>query len=201
MNGGIFLIRSFIILSLLTLIFCAWRTPAQSLSDSQFLSVNQALKLWSNERFEAHRFKQGDEALRSRMVIDLILRKLYIGQKLSWVERELGAPNAEYDSKRVPAYRLQPSPDEVYELVFLPDYTGSKVEEVRIHKSTKAALPKSAMATSKLPVVIEGALAKKIFEQLLDVPEINGTKTGAGIFCAKATLCTFHVSTKGELSP
>ena len=97
------------------------------------LNVRTAERAWGKNEFAPEIFKNGSQKERASQIASLIRSKQYIGKKLKTVVSELGPHDAYYNSDEIPAYSLPLLNGDAWNLVFLPDDTGT-VREVILHK-------------------------------------------------------------------
>jgi len=108
------------------------------LSREQFMSLEKAEKRWGSKAFDVKAFKKGDQKTRASMAVSLIKSKRYIGKPISFVRKELGNWDGYFETDGIPAYFIESSDTgskETWEILFLPDQSGRKIKEVRIHKN------------------------------------------------------------------
>jgi hypothetical protein len=159
-------------------------TAFADLTDNQFLSYKEAADLWNTEPFTPAKFKAAKPEDRGGFALDLLNHDIFTSKKLSEVRKALGDPDGNYKARNVLAYRLGSDDKNAYQLVFLPDYQGKSVENIKIyHEPTDEVRPTSiSMGSKRLPITIEGALAESIFKHLR-MSETKGIKTGKNIAC------------------
>lgn len=126
--------------SLITLLSCSVASSQSSRRD--FMQLNRAEDKWGQKKFDKALFKSGNEAARAAMVVDMIKSGVYKQKLLRQVIKELGDPTGYYENDGIPAYLLTPESDkktdikdDVWQVVFIPDKSWKKVEEVKIHKN------------------------------------------------------------------
>jgi hypothetical protein len=171
------------------------------LMENQFLSYRDASEIWTLEPFTPAKFKAAKPDDRGNMALDILNHDVFTGKKLVEVKKILGNPDGHYDGRNVLAYQLGSDDKNTYQLVFLPDYQGKVVENIKIyHEPLDDTKPTSISVGSKrLPITIDGALAEAIFKHL-KVNETKSIKTGKNIACNKASgryHCSFELDDEG----
>lgn len=120
-------------ITLLLLIYAA----ADDYKRSEFMPASSAQKKWGNSEFAAELFKTADVDKRASMAASAVLKKSFKGQPMNSVRDKLGKPDGFFFSDRILAYQIQfygPHTKQSWQLVFIPDESGEKVNEIKIHK-------------------------------------------------------------------
>ena len=105
------------------------------------LSAQQAAKKWGRIPFNKEKFKNVEKSgyeLRRKMVAEILEKKLYVGQSIETLAKDLGNPRGYFISDVMPSYLLmnpQKRKQEAWQLVFEPDDSGKKVEKVTAYKT------------------------------------------------------------------
>jgi len=159
---------------------------ASDLLENQFLSYKEASEIWNVEPFTSAKFKAAKPEDRGGFALDLMNHDIFTTKKLSDVKKALGNPDGTYNIRNSLSYKIGSDDKNSYQLVFLPDFQGKTVENIKIfHEPLDDAKPTAITAGSKrLPINIEGALAESIFKHL-KVVETKSAKTGKNIACTK----------------
>lgn len=200
----------FCLLILFSLPVFAW-----DVMDNQFLSFGEAEKLWNIEPYESARFQQAKPDERGGMALDLINKGTFNSRRMIEVRKALGTPDGKFQARGSLAYRLGSDDRNSYQLVFLPDFSGKSVENIKImhepnveaatvHSSSQPVKPTTVTSISagskRLPIEIEGPLAQSIYVHL-HVPESRSVKTGKNIACSHLDgryRCSLEIDEKGE---
>lgn len=184
-------------------------TAAFAQLENQFLNFSEAEKLWNLEPFDAARFKTSSGDDRAGMALDLINHGTFTNKKLTEVRASLGAPDGRYPIRASLAYRLGSDDKNQYQLIFLPDFSGKLVENVKILHEPLESTPVSPLKSptaaisaqpKRLPIRIDGPIAESIFKHLKSRLENKSTKTGQNIACAKEKSryhCSFEIDEDG----
>lgn len=205
-----------LMLAALTVLFCfSQPSLAWDVIDNQFLTFGEAEKLWNIEPYDSARFKAAKPDDRGGMALDLINKGTFNNRKLIEVKKALGNPDGKFQTRNSLAYRLGSDDRNSYQLIFLPDFSGKSVENIKImHEpvvESATATPPSAPApatkvtsisagSKRLPIDIEGPLAESIYVHL-HVAENKSVKTGKNISCSKSGnqyRCSLEFDEKGE---
>ena len=104
---------------------------------AKFMSLKDAEAKWGGVKFDPAKFKAGSSQQRAPMAIDIVKRRLYIGQSRKKVRDELGDPTGYFFSDTIFAYQIEEYSEakkEAWQLVFIPDEKLEKVADVKIHK-------------------------------------------------------------------
>jgi|GEM_PF-3861166 len=199
---------------LAVLLFCG-PVFAWDVVDNQFLTFGEAEKLWNIEPYESSRFKAAKPDERGGMALDLINKGTFNSRKLIDVKRALGTPDGKFQTRNSMAYRLGSDDKNSYQLIFLPDFSGKMVENIKImHEPNVESVPANpaspppaptkvtsiSAGSKRLPLEIEGPLAQSIFVHLR-VSETKSVKTGKSITCSKSGnqyRCSLELDEKGE---
>lgn len=186
--------------------FQSW---AWDVMNNQFLSFGEAEKLWNIEPFDSSRFKDAKPDDRGGMALDLINRGTFNNQKLIAVKKALGKPDGKFQTRGSLVYQLGSDDKNSYQLIFLPDFSGKTVENIKIyHQPIETTPPAEPIPTTsgisagskRLPIAIDGSLAESIYHHL-KVVESKFIKTGKNIACSKSANryhCSFEIDEKGE---
>lgn len=97
-----------------------------------------AEKRWGKAPFNAERFKAGAPEDRSKMVVDLIKKKYFVGKAPSEVFSALGRSDGHFFSDAIPAYFLNEgwrTNVDTWQVVFLLDGKSEKVSGIIIQKN------------------------------------------------------------------
>lgn len=97
------------------------------------LSLKAAESAWGNKEFSQDNFRNGSLTERASQVVSLLRSHRYIGKPLQTVVSELGPQDSYYNSDEIPAYSLPELKGATYQLVFLPNESGT-IEEIIIRK-------------------------------------------------------------------
>ena len=170
-----------------------------------FLTSGEVEKSLSGMEFNPEQF-------RPQMVSDLLKRHLYVGDKVEKVLQDFGPATGHFQGGADPSYLLQAIHNDVYQLIFLTDPDGKKVQTVKVHKKLCAdqppppPVPPSVRVIAqgpKLGVEISGDVAKAIWHQIQDEDVKDGIKKGDGARCKKTAgksenfVCEFTVDADG----
>lgn len=101
------------------------------------MKVSVAEKRWGYAKFSAEKFKEGSVQDRSKMTVDLIKGRSFIGKTRDEVIAELGTQDGFYFLDTFPAYIVEDGSEnkqDVWQIVFALD-TDFKVKDVFIHKN------------------------------------------------------------------
>lgn len=186
----------------LVFLFC-W--SAFGLFDNQFLTLEQARAHWGQSAFSEEKFRSAKPDERGGMAIDLLVKEQLNGRKLTDIKKVLGPSDAKYEAGRVPAYKLGSDSQYTYILVFLPDFSGKTVEEVKIYREPLEHPGGAVTAGSaRLPMTIDGPAAANIYRHLTAAPEDKNKKTGKNIACTREGdnyRCAFELDAEGTAFP
>lgn len=178
------------------------------LFENQFLPLDQAERAWGRQPFLAENFRNGTKEDRGAMSVDLIRTEKFHSAKLTDIRKTLGASDAKYENGRLPAYRLPKIGQESLILVFLPDFSGKLVEDVKIYRepldSTHEKESGVSAGPARLPISLEGSVAESIFKHLTAVPEGDGAKNGKNVSCThsgETYRCKLELDSNGVAYP
>lgn len=104
---------------------------------AKFMPASEAEKKWGITKFDVNRFKTGSAAQQAPMAVDIVKRRLYVGQDRRKVRDELGEPTGYFFSDTIYAYQIEEYSEtkkEAWQLVFIPDKDLKNVADVKIHK-------------------------------------------------------------------
>lgn len=104
---------------------------------AKFMSLSDAEKKWGIVKLEVAKFKAASTAQRAPMAVDIVKRRLYVGQDRKKVREELGDPTGYFFSDTIYAYQIEEYSEtkkEAWQLVFIPDTDLKRVADVKIHK-------------------------------------------------------------------
>lgn len=184
--------------------------PSFAQMENQFLSFGEAEKIWNLEPFDSAKFRAAKPDDRAGMALDIMNRGHFTDKKLVDVKKALGNPDGHFDTRYSLAYLLGSDDKNSYQLIFLPDYAGKTVENIKIlHEPIPDAAPAKPIAAAatnisaqskRLPIEIDGALAQSIYQHMHRVSESKSLKTGKNIACAKNSNtyhCSFELDDQG----
>lgn len=131
--------KHYFILLLLNMIIIVFSTSAMSDESNwkgQTLSAKEVLAKWGSQKFDAKKFKSGNEIDRSKMAYSLLNDQSYIGQSGSKIYEDLGSYSGFFFSDNIPAYLIQfaNKPGDIeWQIVFVMD-KNRKVSEVIVQE-------------------------------------------------------------------
>lgn len=171
-------------------------------SEIQFLSADSL----GNKPFDAKAFKSGDTDTRASMTADLVKKNPFAGKEFLDVESELGKPDGHYQTNE-PAYVVKQDGKDLIQVVFLPDASGKKVDQIKVHKRFCSLVPPelpaatSSKSGKKLNVKITGEVAKAMFQHMKDIEGEKGSKKGESVVCTagKTYTCAFNIDEDGVI--
>ncbi len=102
------------------------------------MSLTNAEKRWGKAPFDGERFKAGTPEDRSKMAVDLIKKKYFVGKAPAEVFSALGRADGHFFSDAIPAYLLNEgwrTNMDTWQVVFLLNGKTEKVSEVIIQKN------------------------------------------------------------------
>lgn len=122
----------------------AFNSLAEDFFQAEFMNSNTAEKTWGLQDLDKKAFRSGDLKKRAPMAVAIVKNKIFVGQSMKLVRRELGDPDSYFFSDTIYAYKIIPFPGrdkENWHLVFIPDERLENVKEVKIHKKCCYKLP------------------------------------------------------------
>jgi hypothetical protein len=180
--------------------------PLLGFLESQFWSLDQATKTWGITPFSAEKFKTATPRIRAAMSVDLLKSGFLMREKFQHIEKLLGKSETKFQGHHSLAYHIGGDGTDEALLVFLPDPSGSRVEDIQIGK-VELSVPEgptktgASVGTKVLPVNLQGDAAKSIFEQMANIKEDHFEKRGKNITCHRSPSyeCEFTVDDQGRI--
>lgn len=125
----------FILGCVLSVFICGGFVAAEHFLHGETMTKAKTAKKWGQEPFNADRFKNGDEKVRASMAFSILADpKPFLKKDVLEIRKILGDPDGFYITDKFPAYIIQLSEQESWQIVFLLD-RQDRVSEVIVHKN------------------------------------------------------------------
>ena len=125
------------IIALIIICFSSHTLSETFLQKQHFMRLSTIEKKWGKKKFNLKKFKSSSFEDKAKMTANLIKSKAYIGKPLSKVFSDLGHSTGYFSNDSIPAYaigNIHEKPDELWQIVFLPERDSQKVKDVKVHK-------------------------------------------------------------------